>query len=149
MRIRLSLSLDSPILRSEKATGNIFTLASARRIFAFDLGITKGVPHVCVTPDEEIDERAQKMGLAGAVFGLHPKALPLAVHDAIEDTFEVRPQRRGEMIVSHSLARLGSRDRLRKARCRLWLRFDSDDSVELRRPLMINTTMAKSPQNHS
>ena len=104
-------------------------LGERRRIFAFDLGIAYGVPNVCVTPDEEIDERAQKMGLAGA-FGLHPKALPFAVYDAIEDAFEVRPQRRGEMIVGHSLARLGSRDSLRQARCCLWLRLDSDDSVE-------------------
>jgi hypothetical protein len=34
------------------------------------------------------------------------------------------------MVVTHRLARLGAGDRLRQARCGLWLRLDGDDLVE-------------------
>src|SRR5262249_55238406 len=101
-----------------------------RSIVILDLGIAHGVPHVCVIPDEEVDKRAQKVRLASAVFRLHPKALPLAVHDALEDPLEVRPQRRGEMIVTHRLTCLSAGDCLRQARCGLWLRLNGDDLVE-------------------
>src|SRR5262245_1436167 len=101
-----------------------------RSIVTLNLGIAHGVPHGCVIPDEEVDKRAQKVRLASTVFCLHPKALPLAVHDALEDPLEVRPQRQGKMVVTHRLARFGTGDRLRQARCGLWLRLNGDDPVE-------------------
>ena len=61
------------------------------------------LPHFQLLPDQQVNQRAEEVGFARAIFSLHPKSLALVVDNTVEDTLEMGTDRGREIVLRNRL----------------------------------------------